>query len=131
MVVEDEDDENHHLDEEKQDVEKDKEDGIYSPDDEDDENSFDHNDTMSEDDVLGNHQSNDIEQEALDISSGEDRSSGKSKKKQKKDEGPKECIENSLAWKHFKVLVHTKEDPGGPKALRAMCIHCARIYVYI
>ena len=65
MVVEDEDDENHHLDEEKQDVEKDKEDGIYSPDDEDDENSFDHNDTMSEDDVLGNHQSNYIEQEAL------------------------------------------------------------------
>jgi hypothetical protein len=44
-------------------------DGMYSPNDEDDDNSYDH-DTMSEDDVPSLHQNNEVEQATLDISSG-------------------------------------------------------------
>ncbi|KAM0847566.1 hypothetical protein ACQ4PT_054934 [Festuca glaucescens] len=100
------------------------EDEMYSPNDEDDDNSYDHNDTMSEDDVLGLHQNNEVEQATLDISSGEDSGSAKSKKKQRKEKSPKECIENSPAWDHFeKVMVHTQDDPNGAKVLKAKCNH--------
>jgi hypothetical protein len=62
-----------------------------------DDEDIDHDGTMSEDDPLGLHPNDGVEKETLDISSGEDKGSAKSKKKQKKDNEPKEFIENSPA----------------------------------
>ncbi|KAM0878925.1 hypothetical protein ACQ4PT_034568 [Festuca glaucescens] len=128
--MDDDEDENQQLDEDEENQQLD-EDEIYSPNDEDDDNSFDHNDTMSEDDVLGHHQNNEVEQATMDISSGEDSGSAKSKKKQRKEKSPKECIENSPAWEHFeKVMVHPRDDPNGAKVLKAKYNHCNKLYAY-
>lgn len=68
-------------------------DELYEPndEDEDDDNSFDHDDNMSEDGVVG--EGDEVEQESLHISSDEDKGTKKKRKQ------AKECIENAKCWK--------------------------------
>jgi hypothetical protein len=54
---------------------------MYAPDEDDEDNKYDHDDEMSEDDVLGGSHASEEETARIDISSGEDEARVKGKKK--------------------------------------------------
>jgi hypothetical protein len=56
---------------------------MYASDEDDEDNKYDHDDEMSEDDVLGGSRASKEETARIDISSGEDEARVKGKKKRK------------------------------------------------
>jgi hypothetical protein len=102
---------------------------MYAPDEDGEDNKYDHDDEMFEDDVLGGSHASEEETAIIDISSGEDEARVKGKKRKTKETN---VSENSKPWKYFeKVFVVDEENPDGPKVLRARCRHCTKEYVYV
>ncbi|KAM0875988.1 hypothetical protein ACQ4PT_036457 [Festuca glaucescens] len=120
--IDDGEEDNQEIEEEE--IEEEDNEYIYAPDENDEDyNSYDHDDDMSEDDGLGLE-----DKGSIDISSREDEARVKGKKKRKKESSGSE---NSMAWKYFdKVWIVDEENPEGPKLLKARCLHCTKEYAY-